>query len=222
MPALTSTEPGPLPVPRIRLAESPFVLTYVGLGARRDRLEQIVAIAAALVEKGLPVRLQLLGLSGAAQRDATDLARARHLDGTSISGWVTREALEAAMQASDAFIFLRGDDLSGRSAFPTRLPELMLTGRPVICSRVGDIPLYLHDGQDLLFVDGPDVERIATRVTSLARTEGALAALGTRGALAAVREFDYRPWGRRLMAFMEDAAADTRNPAVQPSPHDPR
>jgi len=203
VPALTSTERiAAAPAPP-RTPDSPYVLTYVGLGARRDRLGHIVDIATALLDRGVLVRLQMLGLAGGAQTEARELStRAGLMAHTAIRGWLTQQELEAAMHESHGFIFLREDDLSGRSAFPTRLPELMLTGRPVICSRVGDIPRYLHDGEDLLFVENNDVDEIADRVAALVRTAGASEALGAACARAAMREFDYRRWGQSLLRFL--------------------
>lgn len=202
VPALTDTEGPGRPTPTA--PATPFTFTYLGAGERRDCLELVLEVAASLATTHQGWRIRLAGLGKA----RLEWVR-RRIDQAGLSGWVealgwlTDAERDRVFREAGAFFLLRTDDRSSRACFPTRLPEYMDTGRPVVVSRVGDIPLYLKDGEDALLPQPMDLAGTTAAFASLLDRQGFASALGANGRLAAQREFGYQQWGRRLASYLE-------------------
>jgi glycosyltransferase involved in cell wall biosynthesis len=197
-----------IPVPRP--AGGPPVLTYMGAGARRDLIPEIMR-AVAVASKAMPtLRLRLVGLGKGAVRAAQAWA-AEHgiVDRCEIHGWVEeRSVLEGLLESSSAFILMRPDDQSSRACFPTRLPEYLSTGRPVVLSDVGDLRLHLRDSIDAFFSPPGDIAGTASAIVRCLADPATASAVGLRGWQAARREFCPDHHGRRVFAELEKLVSE--------------
>jgi glycosyltransferase involved in cell wall biosynthesis len=73
-----------------------------------------------------------------------------------IAGWVDEVQKEELLDSADAFVILRRQNTETAALFPTRLPEYLAHGRPVIASSSGDLSLYLQHRKSALLVPGED------------------------------------------------------------------
>ncbi len=130
------------PVPR---DHDKFVMMYHGTLTSIYGLD-IAIEAFALVHKGMPgAELWILG-SGPEKSDLTDLAQARGLDSkvrmvgqvasTEISTWLTQCDVGILPIRRDVFLDF---------AFPNKLPEFIIMGKPVIISRLKAIRHYFSE-----------------------------------------------------------------------------
>ena len=71
----------------------------------------------------------------------------------------------------------RPESLQAQCGFPTKLGEYLLTENPVVVTKVGDIPLFLKDGETALIAEERNPEEASK--------------IGKAGALVAMREFNY-------------------------------
>ena len=86
-------------------------------------------------------------------------------------------------------------------SFPTRLVEHLGLGRPVFVSDVGDVSLYLRDGQDAVLLDPHDPKRVAAAIAAIASRSDRGAAIGRNGREAGARAFDRRTHAQHLLDF---------------------
>jgi hypothetical protein len=144
-------------------------LMYVGDGARRDCVPLIREAVELVRTRGSRCRLSLVGVPR-----------------------VPPAELAAHYRTADAFILLRTDDRSSRACLPTRLGELLLTGRPVIVSDLPDYNRYLRDRDNGYVVNGPGAAAVADAIqAALARTPEN-DAIGGRGRATALAQLDWR------------------------------
>lgn len=190
------------PRPNRSQANEEFHITYLGnLSARNGPYEMLAGIRLALA-RGLSVRFNIVGSSG---RDGEDRRVRQWCERDTLLcpkvtflGRLSDEAVTCALMSADALLFARPDDTVAKAAFPTRLPEYMVSGRPVITAAVGDIPRYLRHGTDALLFPPRQPEMIADHIAYLVNLPDHGEAIGRSGFERARQHFNYRTRAREL------------------------
>jgi glycosyltransferase involved in cell wall biosynthesis len=119
------------------------------------------------------------------------------------TGWVEQDELLRRLDDSDAFVLLRAADWGAVACFPTRVPELLLTSKPLILSGSGDFPLYFADRINaVLLGSGDQSDQLASAISFLHRDPISADRIGQAGAKTALADFSYRENGVKLLAFM--------------------
>jgi glycosyltransferase involved in cell wall biosynthesis len=202
VPALTSTEPEPVST-AFPPAALPLRLGYLGNGDRRDLLPLMLAATALARARGLDLRLRIVGLSEGRQRATRRTAGELGVgDDVSVEGPAGRAEVARFLAESHCMFMLRERTDEGRAAFPTRLPEFLLAGRPVIASAVGDLELHLADRKEIVYVRSEAASEIAGAIEWVYRDRARLEAMGSAARLAGRSQFDYRRWGTLLCDFI--------------------
>lgn len=200
VPALTNTEALLEQAPSGDDLRRP-VFTYLGAGARRDLLGVIIDAFGLYLAQGNHGTLQLVGLTPRAVRRWSEHVGARGLAANvRVRGWVTDTELAQVRGTTDCYLLLREDGRSGRAAFPTRLPEFLVSGRPTITSAVGDVGKYLVDGASAVVVRNTP-EALANGMRSLGDPHAARR-IGSAGRAVALSEMSYEAWGRVLHQYL--------------------
>ncbi len=209
VPALLSTEPSPFTVGSAD-QDQPMVFSYLGSGAPRDLVPLIIDGFSECVHRGNTARLLLIGLHHSAvtavQRQVRSLGLESLVD---IYGFMDADRLKTLSASATAWIWLRAYDRSGRAAFPTRLPEFLLSARPVLVSMVGDMGEYLTDGVDVMAVKQNHPRAVASSMAALCADRGLAHRIGSQGAVTAQQKFSIQTWGRELMGYIADVSKRT-------------
>jgi len=95
-----------------------------------------------------------------------------------------RPDIEAVYQFSDVVVMPYRSVYSMMST-PLTLLEVLASGRPLVATRVGDIPEILEDGHNGLLVNPRDIRAIARSVIRLLTDPGLSSTLGTNARLSA-------------------------------------
>ena len=85
----------------------------------------------------------------------------------------------------------RPDSLQAQCGFPTKLGEYLLTENPVIVTKVGDIPLFLKDGETALLVEERKPKEFSSKIIWALEHPEEATEIGKAGAQVAMREFNY-------------------------------
>jgi glycosyltransferase involved in cell wall biosynthesis len=188
-----------------------FTFTYLGKGTRRDCLGLMLE-SVARVHRALPnCRLCLLGLSRASSMACHALATKLGIDDVvHIAGWLNDTDLQAALHETDAFLLLRTDDRSSRACFPTRLPEFLSLGKPVILSAVGDIPAYFTHMENALVCQPGQIDPVAANMAYLARDPDRARSIGLAGRTLCEDRFDYSKWGRDIALYFRSLTIESK------------
>jgi len=96
------------------------------------------------------------------------LERSGDVNGIRFLGAIPHEKMPTVMSAADALVIP-----SAFEGFPTVALEALACGRPVIATRVGDLPLLLEEGRTGMFFDGTSgsLSKAVTQLSSLRDTE---------------------------------------------------
>lgn len=135
--------------------------------------------------------------------DVPKIIRDLHLqDVVTETGWLQTGEVVAAMSAADILVVPKINHPANVAGMPAKLAEYLAVGRAVICSRVGDIPRYLVDGEDALLCDPGDRAELVSALRRLVFDAGLRDRLGRNARNAAGRHFDYRVVAKRVEAAM--------------------
>jgi glycosyltransferase involved in cell wall biosynthesis len=117
-------------------------------------------------------------------------------------GKVGRDDLPRLFREVGAFALPRARGLFSTAGFPTKLGEYLASGRPVIVTATGDIPLFVRDGVDAFLVPPDDPGAFAARLTDMFADPVAAHSIGLRGRETARQHFDVEFQCRRLATFL--------------------
>lgn len=93
----------------------------------------------------------------------------------------------------------RPDSLQAQCGFPTKLGEYLLTENPVVVTKVGDIPLFLKDGETALLAEERNPYEFSSKLLWALDHPAEAIEIGKAGAQVAMREFNYLNETKRLL-----------------------
>ncbi len=96
----------------------------------------------------------------------------------------------------------RPDSVQAANGFPTKLGEYLLTGNPVVITRVGDIPLFLEHKQTALLSESKDIDGFAENLLWVVNHPMESQAIGKKGKGVALKYFNYRTETNKMVDVM--------------------
>jgi glycosyltransferase involved in cell wall biosynthesis len=201
--------------PQARETHRPFRVLFSGTWVRRELAGTIIRGIELAAARGVDVELIAVGKIGhrAEERGALKrLARSPVRNRFRLTGWLDEEVMWAEFAKADAFVLLRNDDCECRALFPTRLPEYLAAGKPLLVSDAGDLTLHLRHGRSAYLLPPGDRPRaLADAIEYLATHPHKAHAIGLGGRQALRESFGQEELGRRLGDFL---ATLSRAPSV--------
>lgn len=195
----------------IRIASCGRLIEFKGF-------HHLIAAAAGARTAGVRVELELLGDGPWRERlenqvDALDLR-----DRVNFRGTVGLDEMKAEFERIDAFVLACVFSEQGASdMFPTVVTEAMLTGLPVVSTRVAGVPELVIDGETGILLEPGDETGLTDSLVRLAREPGLAAKLGKAGRQRAVEVFSRQVTLPQLEARIEAIVT-----APKPAPASPR
>ena len=115
-------------------------------------------------------------------------------DGVRELGWVARTHVPELLAAADVLVQPGRPDPYNDYRFPSKLPEFLASGRPVVLPRT-NIGLHLRDGVEALLLERGDAGEIFEKIALLAANPELGARVGEGGRAFALRELR---WSRNV------------------------
>lgn len=179
---------------------------YSGTLDRVDEIDRVLRIWVNASTQLPGWRLVMVG--GGWSDGVSDRARSRAQalgvgDSVEFAGLVPRSELAQVLASSSILVLPRISGLFSTAGLPNKLGEYLASGRPVVTTKVGDISLYLRDGEDAFLVEPDDEVAFAQRIVHLATHPEEAAAIGEKGRAAAQKYFDTVANSRKLAGLFE-------------------
>jgi glycosyltransferase involved in cell wall biosynthesis len=185
-------------------ASSDYVL-FGGSAAYRKTIAFVLDAMELLKDRYPETALVMTGIDLSKQAWLARAIGEHNLEGRVLcTGFLSRADLLCAYRGARALLIPLFDDDQSRARFPTKLAEYLLSGRPVVSSRVGEVPYYLRDGQEAFLADPGSREAFAGALSRALDQPEHAGRAAARGREVARREFDYREHGRRLKTWLEE------------------
>lgn len=120
------------------------------------------------------------------------------------TGEISKSEMPYYLKEAKILALARPKNLQSETGFPTKLPEYLATGKPVVITKVGDIPKYLQNGENAFVVEPNDSDAIAEAFeVILSEYEKALE-VGARGQQLAKTVFSPQFQAQRVINFIDE------------------
>jgi glycosyltransferase involved in cell wall biosynthesis len=201
--AAAGSGPDPRRVLGLRDGERAVVYTGSSTFANEPEMKELYAAVGVLNQRGTPTRLVRTGFSRPVFLESLgDDLRAHVLD----LGFVPKERLPALLRIADALVQPGRPSPFNDYRLPSKLPEFLASGRPVILPPT-NIAREMKDGAEALFLSDGSAANIADCCERVFGDPTLAAALGKRGAAFAAAHFDLGANTAGLLKVYEAALA---------------
>ena len=181
---------------------TPYAVLCTDFDSYPDDAVSAVRAAAGLAPRAL--ELLFVGKASAAtQRRLREEARGlpAGVSLTLLTDYVSSDHLRDLYAGAAALLAPLPDNDRSRARFPSTLAEYLLSGRPVVSTRVGEIGEYLED-EASAFLAAPGDLADFSRALDRALSSVDAAAVGARGRAVALEHFDHERLGPRIVDFL--------------------
>jgi len=113
------------------------------------------------------------------------------------------DVIKVVMNAK-LLVLPRPDSYQARGGFPTKLGEYLATAKPVVATRVGEIPFYLKDNDSVFFCEHSSVSSLTTALELALSNEELAYKVGINGRKVAEAIFNKDVQAKRLNNFFHD------------------
>lgn len=184
-----------------------FTILYAGACKAGDGFSRLLDAVKIAVSRGCPVKLNVIGTDGNRGRAAQYRKLCEKDDSlktrVSFKGRVPDESYISILSESTCLVLPRPNVQVVRASFPTRLPEFLSTGRPVLTTNVPDVPLYLEENKDAVIVSGDSTEALAEGILYIWKDPERAERIGKAGQKRGQKEFDYLRRTNTIYKFLQ-------------------
>lgn len=181
--------------------EHPYI-AYCGTASNnKDGVDELIKAFAIVAEQHPNYRLFIIGKGLTKDDDSTNrqlVERLNLLDKIVFTGVVNAEEMPQLLKNATILALDRPNNLQAQYGFPTKLGEYLLTENPVVVTRVGDIPLFLKDGESALLSEPQNAEAFAAKLIWAIEHPVDASIIGKAGSEVAKKEFNCMIESRRM------------------------
>jgi glycosyltransferase involved in cell wall biosynthesis len=198
---------------RLGLKDDKYTLVYTGnVHASNVREVQSLYLAAAILHRrGVPIRLLKTGWNFAELNIEPDLLSQYVKD----LGFLARADVPSLLSLADVLVQPGKPDQFNDYRFPSKLPEYLVSGRPVVLPRT-NIGRFIADGAEAILLDAGHAEEVASKVQILLDNQELRKRVGEGGRKFAL---EHLSWAKNVVAlsnFYEEICSigqESRRPA---------
>lgn len=179
----------------LRKEPSEKYIAYCGTAFNnKDGVDELIK-SFAIVHKVHPeVKLYIIGKTPDPKDVSGNLKLMETLglkDSIVFTGIVSAADMSQILKNATILTLDRPDSLQAQCGFPTKLGEYLLTENPVVVTKVGDIPLFLKDGETAILAEERNQEDFSSKLIWALEHPVESVKIGKAGAQVAMREFNY-------------------------------
>ena len=119
------------------------------------------------------------------------------------TGKVPRNEIPSYICNAELLVLARPESIVADAGFPSKVSEYLATGRPVVVTRVGEIPDYLTHNQTAFLAEPGSVDDFSARMRSALRNKDLAVKVGLSGREIARTVFNYKLQASRILSFLE-------------------
>ena len=181
-------------------------IVFCGHGANnKDGVDQLIKAFAKVHEQHSEFLLKIIGPApqrGDASGNVELVERLGLTESVIFCGRKSPDEVPQLLKNATILALDRPDSLQAQNGFPTKLGEYLLTENPVCVTNVGDIPLFLKNGESALIAEHDNVEDFATKLLWAINHPSEAYEIGRRGADVARIHFNVMTEAKKMIDVM--------------------
>jgi glycosyltransferase involved in cell wall biosynthesis len=120
------------------------------------------------------------------------------------TGKLDRTAIPAYVCNAEILTLARPRSIVADAGFPSKVTEYLATGRPIVVTKVGDIPLYLKDNENAFLSEPDSVDAFAEKLDYVLSNYEAAKKIGENGRGLTTTVFNYNFQAKRVIEFINN------------------
>jgi glycosyltransferase involved in cell wall biosynthesis len=180
---------------------------YCGTPTRKDGIDDLLSAFSILQQNYPNTELLIIGDSTGLKSLISPLKeRAKNLkidQKTFFAGLVDFIEIPILLCSCDILVLARPDGIFAEAGFPTKLGEYMACKKPVVITKVGDIPLYLKDSVNAMLAEPDNPQSVADKIAFLIENPIKARLIGEEGYKWAKSILEYKAATKKVVDFIE-------------------
>lgn len=181
-------------------------ITYCGdLFGEKDGIEILIQAFAQISDNYPEIQLLLIG-STDNNKDYDSLRnklRNLKIDNRVVfTGYIPRIKIPQLLIKSKVLVLARPDNVQAKGGFPTKLGEYLATGKPVLVTSVGDIPIYIKDKKNGFLAEPGSVKSFAAKLQEILMDYSKAEKIGIQGKKLAEEIFNPVVQSKEIVEFI--------------------
>jgi glycosyltransferase involved in cell wall biosynthesis len=181
-------------------------IAYCGTASNnKDGVDELIKAFSIVTKIHDDVKLYIIGKAPTLEDEAGNLQLIDRLgikDKVVFTGVVNASQMPQLLKDAAVLALDRPDSLQAQNGFPTKLGEYLLTENPVVVTKVGDIPLFLKDGESALLAEQRNPEEFASKLCWALEHPKEASVIGRKGKEVAMCDFNYFAESSKIIDFI--------------------
>ena len=179
---------------------------YAGyLGDDKDGLDILIKAFSIVAKKYEDIILVLIGYSNnqVHHDKLVQLTKEYNInDKVIFTGRIHRDEIPRYFCNALGLVLARPDNIQAKGGFPTKLGEYLATGKPVVVTKVGEIPIYLKDNINAFLAEPNSADSFAEKMIELLKDSEISNRIGKQGKILTEEVFNYKVQAKRILELL--------------------
>lgn len=189
---------------------SPLPYNYIAycgsLTIRKDGVNILIDSFSQLASEIPDIDLVLIGKGDSEYEETAIRRQTEELNLNSrvhFLGQLSRTDVPAYLAGAKVLALARPTSIVADAGFPSKLTEYLSTGKPVLVTQVGDIPIYLKDNENAFLSEPDSSEAFATKLRYILNNYESAITVGRNGRKLTETIFNYNFQAKRMLEFIK-------------------
>ena len=183
-----------------------YILYCGGLTIPKDGVNILIESFAQIAKKYPDINLLLIGEADSLKEEMTlkELATSLGMkDRVIFFGVLSRNDVPKYVCNAQVLALARPKSLIADAGFPSKLTEYLAAGKPVVTTKVGEIPYYLKDNESAFLAEPGSAEAFAEKLDYVLANYIFAKGVAERGKELTATIFNYNYQAKRMLNFIE-------------------
>jgi glycosyltransferase involved in cell wall biosynthesis len=187
---------------------SPYPFPYIGycgtISGNKDGVPILIEAFAQIAPQFPELKLVLVGNNNkAAIQDTLAAIDKFQLENRIVfTGLIERDMMPVILCNAQILVVAKPDNEQNSGNFPIKIGEYLATGVPIVVTSVGEIPLFINDGESGYLAQPGSATAFAIKMTQALSHPDAAKEAGQRGKAIALNQFHYQIQARVMADYI--------------------
>ena len=181
-------------------------IAYCGTASNnKDGVDQLIKAFGVVTKSHPDYKLMIIGKTPDPNQSFGNLKLVGDLgikDKVIFTGAIPYSQVPQLIVDAEVLALDRPDNKQAKYGFPTKLGEYLISGNPVVITRVGDIPLYLKHRENALIATPDDVDSFSGELLWVIEHPEQAKQIGEKGKEVALINFNGATEGKKLLEII--------------------
>ena len=191
--------------------QSPYSFPYIGycgtISGNKDGVPILIESFAGITNKFPGLKLVLVGNNSnkAGIKETLDAIEKYQLqDKVIFTGLIERDMMPVILCNAEILVVSKPDNEQNSGNFPIKIGEYLATGVPIVVTSVGEIPLFVKDGESGYLATPGSASSFAQKMEEALSNKDKATSAGRNGRKIAEENFDYRKVSKIMADYIEE------------------